>query len=154
MELELAEQWMREALMEARKAEAEGEIPVGALILLNEKIIARSHNCSIQNNDPTAHAEIVALRQAGRAIRNYRLPGSIMVVTIEPCVMCIGAMIHARVEELIYGAPDLKGGGVTSCFQLANAPQLNHKIRVTSGVLEEECSAILKNFFSSRRIRE
>lgn len=154
MELELAEQWMREALMEARKAEAEGEIPVGALILLNEKIIARSHNCSIQNHDPAAHAEIDALRQAGRAIRNYRLPGSIMVVTIEPCVMCIGAMIHARVEEMIYGAPDLKGGGVASCFQLANAPQLNHKIRVTSGVLEEECSAILKNFFSARRIKE
>jgi tRNA(adenine34) deaminase len=154
MELELAEQWMREALMEARKAEAEGEIPVGAVILMNEKIIARSHNGSIQFRDPTAHAEIVALRQAGRAIRNYRLPGSIMITTIEPCVMCIGAMIHARVEELIYGAPDLKGGGVASCFQLASAPQLNHKIRVTSGVLEEECSAILKNFFNARRIKE
>jgi tRNA(adenine34) deaminase len=151
MELELAEQWMMEALMEARKAEEEGEIPVGAVLLLNEKIVARSHNSSIQKNDPTAHAEIVSLRQAGRAIRNYRLPGSILIVTIEPCVMCMGAMIHARVEEVIYGAPDPKAGAAGSCFHLAEDAQLNHKIRVTSGVLESECSAILKNFFSSRR---
>jgi tRNA(adenine34) deaminase len=151
MELGLAEQWMREALMEARKAEEENEVPVGAVLLLNEKIIARSHNSSIQLYDPTAHAEIVALRQAGRNIKNYRLPGSILIVTIEPCIMCMGAIIQARVDELIYGAPDPKAGGVSSCFQLADEPRLNHKIRVTSGVLEAECSEILKNFFSSRR---
>ena len=151
MELELAEQWMREALMEARKAKAEGEIPVGAVLLFNEKIIARSHNSSIQLHDPTAHAEIVALRQAGRNIKNYRLPGSILVATIEPCLMCVGAMIHARVEEVIYGAPDPKAGAIKSCFQMADEPQLNHKMRVTSGVLKSECSAILKDFFSSRR---
>lgn len=151
MELEIAEQWMREALMEARKAEAEGEIPVGAVLLFNEKIIARSHNSPIQLHDPTAHAEIVALRQAGRNIKNYRLPGSVLVVTIKPCLMCVGAMIHARVEEVIYGAPDPKAGAIKSCFQLADAPQLNHKMRATSGVLESECGAILKDFFSSRR---
>jgi tRNA(adenine34) deaminase len=151
MELELAEQWMREALMEARKAEAEGEIPVGAVILFNEKIIARSHNSPIQLHDPTAHAEIVALRQAGRNIKNYRLPGSILVVTIEPCLMCVGALIHARVEEVIYGAPDPKAGAIKSCFQMAADPQLNHKMRATPGVLESECSAILRDFFSSRR---
>jgi tRNA(adenine34) deaminase len=151
MELELAEQWMREALMEARKAEEEEEIPVGAVLLFNERIIARSHNSPIQLHDPTAHAEIVALRQAGRNIKNYRLPGSILVVTIEPCLMCVGAMIHARVEEVIYGAPDPKAGAIKSCFQMADEPQLNHKMRVTSGVLESECSAILKDFFSSRR---
>jgi tRNA(adenine34) deaminase len=153
MDLELAEQWMREALMEAHKAEEEGEIPVGAVLLLNGKIIGRSHNSSIQRHDPTAHAEIVVLRQAGGAIHNYRIPGSILIVTIEPCVMCMGAMIHARVEEVIYGAPDPKAGAAGSCFQLAEDPQLNHKIKVTSGVLESECSAMLKNFFSSRRIK-
>ncbi len=151
MELERAEQWMREALAEARKAEAEGEIPVGAVLLFNEKIIARSHNSPIQLHDPTAHAEIIALRQAGRNIKNYRLPGSILVVTIEPCLMCVGAMIHARVEEVIYGAPDLKAGAISSCFQMADKPQLNHRIRVTSGVLESECSVLLKDFFTSRR---
>jgi tRNA(adenine34) deaminase len=151
MELELAEQWMHEALAEARKAEAEGEIPVGAVLLFNEKIIARSHNSPIRLHDPTAHAEIVALRQAGRNIKNYRLPGSILVVTIEPCLMCVGAMIHARVEEVIYGAPDLKAGAIKSCFQMADDPHLNHKIRVTSGVLESECSAILRDFLGARR---
>jgi tRNA(adenine34) deaminase len=151
MELKLAEQWMQEALIEARKAEAEGEIPVGAVLLVNEKIIGRSHNSSIQLHDPTAHAEILVLRQAGRNVKNYRLPGSILIVTIEPCVMCMGALIHARVEEIIYGAPDPKAGAVHSCFQLADEPHLNHKIRITSGVLESECSAILKNFFASRR---
>jgi tRNA(adenine34) deaminase len=151
MELEIAEQWMREALLEAQKAELEGEIPVGAVLLLNGKVVGRSHNTSIQSHDPTAHAEIMALRQAGRSVRNYRLPGSILVVTIEPCIMCLGAMIHARVEALVYGTADPKTGAVESQFQLADGLQLNHKIRVTSGVLEEECGAILKNFFGSRR---
>jgi tRNA(adenine34) deaminase len=151
MDLCLTEQWMREAILEAHKAEAEGEVPVGAVLLLNEKIIGRSHNKSIQLFDPTAHAEIGALRHAGRNIRNYRLPGSILVVTIEPCVMCMGAMIQARVEHVIYGAPDPKAGGVQSCFHLADSPQLNHKIQAMSGVLEAECRAILKNFFGERR---
>jgi tRNA(adenine34) deaminase len=145
------ELWMREALSEAKKAEAEGEVPVGAVVLLDEKIIGRSHNSPIQLKDPTAHAEIIALRQAARNMMNYRLPGAILVVTVEPCVMCVGAMIHARVEELIYGAADPKAGAIKSCYQLASNNRLNHEIRVTGGILEEECGAMLKTFFASRR---
>jgi tRNA(adenine34) deaminase len=151
MDQATTEQWMRLALSEARKGEAEGEVPVGALLLLNEKIVGRGYNRSIKFNDPTAHAEILALRQAAHGVMNYRLPGSILVVTVEPCIMCVGAMIHARVEQVIYGAPDPKGGAVRSCFHLADNPLLNHTIRVVSGLLEAECSEILKNFFSARR---
>jgi tRNA(adenine34) deaminase len=151
MEPAAAVAWMREAIVEARKAEAEGEVPVGAILLLNDKIIGRGHNSPIRNQDPTAHAEIVALRQGAYNYRNYRLPGSILVVTIEPCIMCVGAMIHARVEEIIYGAADSKAGAVRSCFQLAENGILNHKIRVTSGVLEDDCGLLLKTFFASRR---
>ncbi len=147
-----AESWMREALSEARKAEAEGEVPVGAVFLVDNKIMGRGHNSPIQLNDPTAHAEIVALRQAARNSANYRLPGSILIVTVEPCIMCVGAMIQARVEELIYGAADPKAGAVRSCYRLADENQLNHKICVTSGVLEKECAALLKSFFASRRL--
>jgi tRNA(adenine34) deaminase len=151
MNIATAEFWMREALGEARKAEAEGEVPVGAVLLLNEKISGRGHNSPIRLNDPTAHAEILALRQAARVNANYRLPGSILIVTIEPCIMCVGAMIHARVDEVIYGAPDPKAGAIRSRFQTDGWPQLNHTFRVTSGILEEECSAIMKAFFASRR---
>jgi tRNA(adenine34) deaminase len=151
MDLATAEAWMQEAISEARQAEAEGEVPVGAILLLNEQIVGRSHNSSIQKHDPTAHAEVLALRQAAYYCRNYRLPGSILIVTIEPCIMCVGTMIHARVEELIYGAPDPKTGAVRSCFQLAEGGFLNHKLRVTSGVLEKECGSLLKSFFASRR---
>lgn len=151
MDLASAEYWMREALIEAGKAEAEGEVPVGAILLLNEKVIGRGHNSPIQMKDPTAHAEILALRQGSHYFSNYRLPGSALIVTVEPCVMCVGAMIHARVEELIYGAADLKAGAVASCFQLADSTILNHRIRVTSGILEEECGSVLKNFFAARR---
>ena len=151
MDKESAECWMREALLEARKAEAEGEVPVGAVLLVDGKIFGRGHNRSVQSHDPTAHAEIVALRQASRNILNYRLPGSVLIVTVEPCVMCVGAMIQARVEEVIYGAADPKAGAIRSCFQLADALPLNHKIRVMPGILEEPCSAILRKFFSSRR---
>lgn len=142
---------MQEALVEARKAEAEEEIPIGAILLLNEKIIGRGHNRSINLNDPTAHAEIVALRQAAGNISNYRLPGSAMIVTIEPCIMCVGAMIQARVETLVYGAPDLKAGAIHSCFKLAGTPCLNHQIQVVQGVFAEECGSILTNFFRVRR---
>jgi tRNA(adenine34) deaminase len=151
MDSATAELWMREALSEAQKADAEGEVPIGAVVLLNETVIGRGHNSPIQLHDPTAHAEILALRQAAHNAANYRLPGSVLIVTIEPCILCVGAMIQARVEEVIYGAADPKAGAVRSCFQLADGNQLNHKIRVTSGILEEECGAILKAFFSSRR---
>lgn len=151
MDLAIAEIWMREALSEALKAGAEGEVPVGAVLLLNGKIIGRGHNRPIQLHDPTAHAEIVALRQAAHNIANYRLPGSVLIVTIEPCIMCVGALIHARVDELIYGAADPKAGAVKSCYQLADNNQQNHNIRVTPAILEDECGSILKTFFASRR---
>ena len=142
---------MREALLEARKAEALEEVPVGAVVLLNEKVIGRGHNSSIRLHDPTAHAEIVALRQAAHNMSNYRMPGSILVVTVEPCIMCIGAMIQARVETLIYGAADPKAGAVHSCFRIEDALFLNHSIRIESGILEDECGSILKDFFRTRR---
>jgi tRNA(adenine34) deaminase len=151
MDLACEQLWMREALLEARKAEAEGEVPVGAVLLLNEKIVGRGHNSSIQLRDPTAHAEIIALRQAAHNISNYRLPGSILIVTIEPCIMCVGAMIQARVEKVIYGAADPKAGAIQSRFQLADGLQLNHRIQAQSGILEDECGSILKAFFESRR---
>ena len=151
MDLATAEEWMREAISEARTAESEGEVPVGAILLLNEKIIGRGHNSPIQKYDPTAHAEILALRQAAYYCKNYRLPGSILIVTVEPCIMCVGTMIHARVEEVIYGAADPKAGAVKSHFQLADSSLLNHRIRVTAGVLEDECASLLKSFFASRR---
>lgn len=151
MNLATTELWMQEALAEARRAETEGEVPVGAVVLLNEKIVGRGHNSPIRMKDPTAHAEILALRQAAKTNGNYRLPGSILIVTIEPCIMCIGALIQSRVEEVIYGAADPKAGAIHSQFRLADYTQLNHSFKVTAGVLEEECSAIMKSFFASRR---
>ncbi len=151
MDRSKAEMWMQEALIEAGKAEAEGEVPVGAVLLINEKIVGRGHNHSIRTHDPSSHAEILALRHAAHSMRNYRLPGSILVVTIEPCVMCAGAMIHARVDQVIYGAPDPKGGALDSNFHLGCAEPLNHRIEVISGILEEECSSMLRSFFASRR---
>jgi len=146
-----AEMWMKEAIAEARRAGAEGEVPIGAVVLLNGKIVGRGHNSPIQLHDPTAHAEIVALRQASHNTINYRIPGSILLVTIEPCLMCVGAMIHARVEEVVYGAADPKAGAIRSCYQLADQNQLNHRIRVTAGILETECGEIMKEFFQLRR---
>lgn len=151
MDLVSAEYWMREAIIEARKAEAEGEVPVGAILVLNDKAIGRGHNSPIGAHDPTAHAEIIVLRQGGLFCSNYRLPGSALIVTVEPCVMCVGAMIHARVDELVYGAADPKAGAVESCFRLADSGRLNHKIRVTSGILQDECGSLLKSFFAARR---
>jgi tRNA(adenine34) deaminase len=145
------ESWMREALLEAEKAREEGEVPVGALLLVNEKIVARGRNGCIRFHDPTAHAEILALRSAALSMRNYRLPGSILVVTVEPCAMCVGAAIHARVEKIIYGAADPKAGAIHSHFGLAFAPQLNHRIEALSGILEKECSGLLRAFFQARR---
>lgn len=151
MDSKTAQIWMQEALLEARKAEDLKEVPIGAVVLLNGKVIGRGHNSSIRLHDSTAHAEIVALRQATRNLSNYRIPGSVMVVTIEPCIMCIGAMIQARIETLVYGAADPKAGAVHSCFQVEDAQFLNHRIGIVQGVLEDECSLILKDFFRDRR---
>ncbi len=148
----LNETWMRAALREAEKGAAVGEIPVGAVVISPEgKILARAHNRSVTANDPTAHAEILALRAAARKAGNYRLTGCRLVVTLEPCPMCAGAAVVARVEEIIYGTPDPKGGAVSTLYRIASDPRLNHRAAVTPGVLAEECVALLTSFFRSRR---
>jgi tRNA(adenine34) deaminase len=151
MDLETAECWMREALLEARKAESLQEVPIGAVVLLNGKVIGRGHNSSIHLNDPTAHAEVIALRQAAHNLSNYRMPGSVLVVTIEPCIMCIGAMIQARIETLVYGAADPKAGAARSCLRLEDARFLNHTMDIMPGILEDACGSVLKEFFRNRR---
>jgi len=142
---------MRAALTEARDAAELGEVPIGAVITLDNRIIARAGNRTIADCDPTAHAEIVALREAAKILKNYRLPCATLYVTIEPCAMCCGAMIQARIARLVYGADDAKGGAVHSCFSVLDHPQLNHRVEVTSGVLADESAAALKTFFSARR---
>lgn len=151
MDRATAEEWMLEALAEARKAEGQGEVPIGAIVLINGKIVGRGHNHSIHLHDPSAHAEILALRQAARSMKNYRLPGSTLIVTVEPCIMCTGAMIQARVEEVFYGAADPKAGSLDSHFHLAAAAQLNHRFEVMSGIRAEECGILMRDFFAARR---
>ncbi|MGM0542066.1 MAG: tRNA adenosine(34) deaminase TadA, partial [Pseudomonadota bacterium] len=143
--------WMQYAYRLAEKAESQGEIPVGAVIVLAGKLVAEGWNQSIQNHDPTAHAEMVALKSAGQAIENYRLIDSTLYVTLEPCPMCATAMVHARVARVVYAAPDLKTGAAGSVFNLAANENLNHKLEILSGVLQAECSAQLSHFFKSRR---
>jgi len=143
---------MAEAVKEAEKAASIGEVPVGAVIADEAgSIIARAHNSPIALEDPTAHAEILALRQAAGKLHNYRLPGCTLAVTIEPCIMCMGAALHARVERLVYGAPDPKWGGAGSLYDLAGDPRLNHHIEVVPGVREAECRELMQAFFRSRR---
>jgi len=142
---------MEAALEEARLAAERGEVPVGAVIVVEGQIVARAANRTIADADPTAHAEIIALREAAAKIENHRLTGAVMYVTIEPCAMCAGAMIQARITRLVYGADDPKGGAVRSCFSILDHPQLNHRVEVTSGVLAEEAANLLKVFFAARR---
>jgi tRNA(adenine34) deaminase len=142
---------MELALEQARVAAAAGEVPVGALVINNDEIIGIGHNRNLLDNDPTAHAEIVALRQAAAKLGNHRLTGCQMFVTIEPCAMCAGAMIHARLARLVYGASDPKAGAAGSVLQVLNHPSLNHQMEVTAGVLGDQCSELLKKFFQSRR---
>ena len=145
------EQWMKIAIEEAKLAMNENEIPIGSILVQNEKIIAKAHNQPIGNNDPTAHAEIQLLRKAGKQKENYRLIGSTLYVTLEPCAMCFGAMIHARVERIVFGALDPKTGVCGSCMDLNNENFFNHKISITGGVLEKESSNLLTLFFKSLR---
>jgi len=145
------EKWMRIALNEANLAMEENEIPVGAVLVQNDRLIAKSHNQPIKTNDPTAHAEIQLLRKAGLKQKNYRLIGSTLYVTLEPCAMCFGAMIHARIERIVFGASDPKTGVCGSCINLNEENFFNHKISITGGVLENESSELLKLFFKSRR---
>lgn len=144
---------MRQALREAKRAVAEGEVPVGAVIVREGKILARAHNRPIRLHDPSAHAEIIAMRRAARKLGNYRLNDCSLYVTIEPCVMCAGAMVQARISHLIFGARDLKAGAAGSIIELLNHPKLNHRVTVSPGVLEEECALILQDFFRLRRQR-
>jgi tRNA(adenine34) deaminase len=143
--------FMQAALDEARAAAQRGEVPIGAIIVHDGRIIARAGNRTITDCDPTAHAEIVALRAAARQIKNYRLLDATLYVTIEPCSMCAGAMIQARIARLVYGADDAKGGAVRSCFSILDHPQLNHRVEVTSGILADESATLLKDFFAPRR---
>jgi len=142
---------MRMALDEARRAEQVGEVPVGALVVLEDRVLGAGGNRTITDCDPTAHAEMVALRAAAKAVGNYRLEGATLYVTIEPCAMCAGAMVQARISRLVYGADDPKAGAVRSVFAIADHPQLNHRVAVTGGVLGEECAALLQSFFAARR---
>jgi tRNA(adenine34) deaminase len=144
-------QYMQGALTEARTAATAGEVPIGAVIVHDGKILARAGNRTIRDCDPTAHAEIVALREAARRLGNYRLADTTLYVTIEPCSMCAGAIIQARVPRLVYGADDPKGGAVRSCFEILSHPRLNHQVEVTSGVLAADCAAIIQSFFAARR---
>ncbi len=145
------QEFIRLALQEARAASDAGEVPIGAIIVQNGKVIARSGNRTIRDNDPTAHAEIVVLREAARLHGNYRLADTTLYVTIEPCSMCAGAIIQARVPRLVYGADDPKGGAVRSCFAILSQPRLNHQVEVTSDVLAADCAAIIQSFFAERR---
>ena len=136
------EKWMEIAIKEAQLAMHENEVPVGAVLVQEDKLIAKAHNQSLKNNDPTAHAEIEVLRMAGKKLRNYRIPKSTLYVTLEPCAMCFGAMIHSRIERLVFGATDPKSGVCGSCINLNEEGFFNHKISITGGVLEKELSLI------------
>ena len=145
------ELWMEEALRAAQRALETGEIPVGAVVVCGGQIVARGWNRNITDNDPTAHAEIVALREAGASLGNHRLGDCELFATIEPCAMCAGALMHARIKRLIYGADDPKAGAVHSVMQVLNHPHLNHKMEVRGGVLAGRCAELLQTFFKSRR---
>ncbi|MEA3360597.1 MAG: tRNA adenosine(34) deaminase TadA [Thermodesulfobacteriota bacterium] len=144
--------FMQEAINEAKNGWIEGEVPVGALLIDNsDRVLAKNHNRCISLNDPTAHAEMLVIRQAATSIKNYRLNGLTMFVTIEPCPMCMGAIINARLEMLIFGAFDQRAGAAGSAYNLANDKRLNHQVKVISGVMENECKGLLQDFFRTRR---
>ena len=145
------EYFIKEAIKEAKKAQKSDEVPVGAVIAFNDKIIARGHNESITSNDPSAHAEIAAIRNAAKTLKNYRLDGCKLYVTIEPCPMCAGALIWARISELVFGAYDAKAGACGSVINFLNNKKFNHRIKITGGVLENECRFLMQRFFKNKR---
>ncbi len=145
---------MRQALALAQQAESFGEVPVGAIVVKDGVVVGRGFNSPISRHDPSAHAEMMALRDAGQCIGNYRLVGCELFVTLEPCVMCVGAMFHARIARVVYGARDPKTGAAGSVFNLFTMPQLNHHARIEGGVLAEECSKVLSDFFAMRRAQQ
>jgi len=143
--------WMQYAIQLAETAARHNEVPVGAVLIQDEQIIGEGWNRPISLHDPSAHAEIIALRDAATKIKNYRLVNSTLYVTLEPCIMCVGALVHARVQRVVFGAPDPKTGAVQSVFQFGETQKLNHQIQYTGGVMTEQCGALLKIFFKSRR---
>src|SRR5450432_1757857 len=143
--------WMELALAEASKAADAGEVPVGALVIKDGEIVGRAGNRNLRDHDPSAHAEIVAMREAAQRVVNHRLTGCVLYATIEPCAMCAGAIIHARISRLVYGAKDVKAGAAGSVLDVINHPRLNHKLEVVSGLLEDRCSGILQEFFQRKR---
>ncbi|MDE8557145.1 tRNA adenosine(34) deaminase TadA [Pantoea agglomerans] len=145
------EYWMRHALSLARRAWEQGEVPVGAVLVQNDRVIGEGWNRPIGQHDPTAHAEIMALRQGGKILKNYRLLDTTLYVTLEPCVMCAGAMVHSRISRLVYGAHDIKSGAAGSLLDVLGHPGMNHQVELHSGVLAEECAAMLSDFFRMRR---
>jgi tRNA(adenine34) deaminase len=145
------EAWMRYAIRLAQRAERQGEVPIGAVIVKDDQCIAEGWNTPIATHDPTAHAEIMAIRKAGVALENYRLPDATLYVTLEPCVMCMGAISHARIKRLVFGAFDPKRGAVCNALSLADASFLNHRVNWVGGVMGEECGELLKDFFRARR---
>jgi len=144
-------EYMHLAIEQARAAAMRGEVPIGAVVVLEDRILAAAGNRTITDCDPTAHAEIVALRAAALEAGNYRLIGAALYVTIEPCAMCAGALVQARIARLIYGADEPKGGAIRTCMQVLDAPALNHRVAVTPGILAEEAAALVQSFFSARR---
>jgi tRNA(adenine34) deaminase len=142
---------MRLALEEARRARETGEVPVGAVLVIDDEVVATGFNQPIASHDPTAHAEIVALRAAAARVGNYRLTGATLHVTVEPCLMCVGAMIHARVATVVYGAPEPRAGALGSSIAAHEAPGLNHRLEVVAGVLADECREVMRGFFRSKR---
>lgn len=144
-------EYMRMALEEARASAEAGEVPIGAVIVKGDEVLARGGNRTIRENDPTAHAEIVVLREAARRLGNYRLAETTLYVTVEPCAMCAGAIVQARVPRVVYGADDLKGGAYRTCFEILTSAKLNHRVDVTTGVLGEEAAGLLQAFFAARR---
>jgi len=142
---------METALAQARQGQAAGEVPIGAVIVVDGRVVARAYNQPVSTCDPTAHAEMLALRDAGKAAANYRLTDATVYVTLEPCLMCVGALVHARVREVVYGAPEPKTGALVSAVRGLDLPGLNHRFAVTGGVMEEECRQIIQAFFKERR---
>ena len=142
---------MAAALEQARLGLAAGEVPIGAVLVVGDRIVSRAFNRPITANDPTAHAEVLVLRDSARAIGNYRLTDAVVYVTVEPCLMCVGAMVHARVREVVYGAAEPKSGALVSTLKALESPGLNHRFTVTAGVLEDECRAIIQEFFKEKR---
>jgi tRNA(adenine34) deaminase len=145
------ESFMNMALDLAREAEAAGEVPVGAVVVIEDRVIGRGRNSPISRNDPTAHAEVLALREASVAIGNYRLEGATLYCTLEPCVMCAGALVTARIARLVFGARDLRFGGVRSKFRLADSDVLNHRVEIVEGTLGAECTELMRRFFAKKR---